>query len=165
MSIRDFKVTFRNVEIPTSLGTVCGICLSYQSREGAESFFHYVYEHLAASALPPRSFFNVKATQTSDNLYLLEVQVGLGETKRRVEIKGVDPKYVTELKESLKIFKYYLFLAGFQTEDGQFVLMPIGKNHLLVNSIDIDNIQYSGNPNCKLEWDQLIRSEYIVSVE
>lgn len=165
MSIKNFDVSFRYIGIPTQLGTVSGVCLSYQLKEGAESFFNYVYEHLSSPALLPRTFFDVKATQTSDKLFQLIVQVGFGDTLRRVEIKGVDPKYITELKESLKIFKYYLFLAGYVTKDGCFVLLPIANHHMLVNSIEVDNIQYSGNSNCSLKWDEFIQSKYVISVE
>lgn len=105
------------------------------------------------------------ATKDLNEKYLFEVHVGWGETIRRVEIEGVEPTHINELSKSLKVFKYYLLLAGYEAEDGSFVLLPVANHHLFVNTITIDDKQYSGNPGCKLSWDKLIQSDYIISVE
>jgi hypothetical protein len=155
-------VAFRHLAIPTEVGDISGICLSYRSKEGAKSFFDFIHQYLDAPGRVPRKLVEVKATQEEKDTYSLSVEVGLGSQLRHIQIHGVAREYIDHIRKSLRIFAYYLITAGYDLPDGQWTMLPISTNHLFLSRIVIDDREYVGNPDSKFPWSELVQTRYIV---
>jgi hypothetical protein len=162
LSTESFDVAFRHLSIPTDAGDICGICLSYQSEEGARSFFGFIHEYLSAPGQIPRRLVEVRAERESDESYALTIEVGLGSRLRRIQIAGVDWEHIDSIRQSLNTFAYYLVIAGYDLPTGEFEPLPLSDNHLFLSRITIDNQRYTGNPKGKFPWSRLVHTKDIV---
>jgi len=160
--IESSDVTFRHLAISTDQGVVSGICLSYRTRVDAESFFAFIHRYLSASGRVPRRLVEVQATKTSVRTCLFSIEVGLGDTLRRIDIAGVERRYIDHVRRSLKVFTYYLLAASYELPEGGTTLLPLTQNHMFLNRITIDNVVYAGNPDCKFPWQTLVQSDYML---
>jgi hypothetical protein len=157
-----FDVVFRHIAIPTNSGAVTGICLGYNKKEEAESFFNFIHQYLSASGQIPRRLVEVRATRESESSYDLTIEVGLGDLLRRIEITGIPAEYIESIRDSLKVFTYYLVVASYDLPDSGVTLLPLSENHLFLNRIIVDGEIIAGSPDCTLPWSQLVQSQYIV---
>lgn len=161
MSIESSDVTFRHLAIPTDSGTLSGVCLTYRTKAQAESFFHFIRRYFSASHPIPRKMVDVQALGDASGSFTFTVEVGFGDTLRRVRITGVDKKHIDHIRDSLKTFTFYLLAAGYDLKDGEVALLDLSENHLFLNRITINNKRYTGNPDCEYPWPQLIQAEHI----
>ncbi len=164
MSTDNRFVAIRKVSIPlANMGNVAGFCLSYTTKDDALSFFDFIHTYLSATGELPRQVIDISTSHTLGNVYILKIIFGLSDWTRLLEIEQIPSDYVDNIRQSLKVFPYYLIIAGYEGKDG-FTLLPISQYHLFLNSIRIDKKNYTGVKNQEFPWQDLIQSEYMVHV-
>jgi len=157
-------VAIRKVSIPlVNMGNVAGFCLSYTTKDDALSFFDFIHTYLSATGEIPRQAIDISTTQTSGNIYVMNISFGLADWMRQLEIDQIPLDYIDNVRQSLKIFPYYLIIAGYEGKNG-FTILPISKYHLFLNSIRINQKIYVGSRIKEFPWQNIIQSEYMIRV-
>lgn len=165
MLTKSSTVLFKHVVIPVQNSSINGICLSYNSKRDAESFFSSLFKYLSASGTIPRRLFEVSANQENDKTYSLVIVFGLKNDIRHIEIIGIEKQYIENIKDSLKTFEYFLLIASFTKYDGEIEVLPVGQYHLFLNRIIINNIQYVGQPVLNIDWAYLLQTDIIYQIK
>lgn len=156
MAKKEFPVEFRYLGIQAEKGEIAGICLCYGNAPDAYSFFNMIQMYVTASIPALKIPMKVKFTQTTDDAYDLQIKFGIEDAVRLIYIQDIDASYIERLKASLLIYQYYLVVAGYVDDDGNFQLLPVKDYHLFKSDVQIDGETLQGNDLFKFDWTKLL---------
>jgi hypothetical protein len=148
-----YDVKFRYIGIRCTKGDIPCICLCYDSRQRAELAFGALHDYVKSCR--PDKGLRVEFIKHANSTYSLSIDSYGFSVTAFTYISGIDPLWVHTIITQLRIFRYYIIIAGYEMAE-ELSILPLRDFHLFRSELIVDGKRILGNTRCEFQWATLL---------